>query len=506
MLRIAEGALARRRADRGDGAAAAAAGFFFAASGRSRSRFVTSDGGCLRVLRFAARASRAVAPDGAASRPMPRVPPSCSFRSASSADARHSRRLGAERREPPSDTGVAGDAAPRFAAESADDRADAAPRDTAADAPSAALPPLPRRPVEFELRPPTSPRPPMASSPRTLMDEKAGENAADARRGCPRPRGVRRPVDGGSVDGVAVSGDTESSDSRVRDWWGVSGNEDMLPTADGGGGGKSKNQTELLSRRSTFELLRSTLPRKQGSPAAGRCCRRRCPLRRARLVGAAGRLVGNRFTRRSDKAMKKGDKDDDDDDAKPGPLSEQRGAEFKAEAKEDETAASSDHKLDAPARALGEDVPLEDLGEYWKGTDGLLRRATAHIYRKIIAPACEGGFREWFDDHCEIFDGSSKSSEHKPEFFVLYKEFEAKVSAALEEFVLEQFDDDGQRAERMAELTGRIRAGAEDSSKLKLPIDKSATMLLAAADYGKFCGLMRSRNKALKAQRAAPGW
>ena len=139
--------------------------------------------------------------------------------------------------------------------------------------------------------------------------------------------------------------------------------------------------------------------------------------------------------------MKKGDKDDDDDDAKPGPLSEQRGAEFKAEAKEDETAASSDHKLDAPARALGEDVPLEDLGEYWKGTDGLLRRATAHIYRKIIAPACEGGFREWFDDHCEIFDGSSKSSEHKPEFFVLYKEFEAKVSAALEEFVLEQFDE-----------------------------------------------------------------
>ena len=211
--------------------------------------------------------------------------------------------------------------------------------------------------------------------------------------------------------------------------------------------------------------------------------------------------------------MKKGDKDDDDDeaDAKASsrPLAEARGEEYKADAKASGSdVACGGSKAEAlPAmRALGEDVPLEDLGEYWKGTDGLLRRATAHIYRKIIAPAIEGGFREWFDEHCEVFEGSSKGAEHKPEFFVLYKEFEAKVSAALEEFVLEQFDDDGQRAERMAELTGRIRAGAEDSSKLKLPIDKSATMLLAAADYGKFCGLMRSRNKAVKAQRAAPGW
>ena len=32
------------------------------------------------------------------------------------------------------------------------------------------------------------------------------------------------------------------------------------------------------------------------------------------------------------------------------------------------------------------DAPLEELGDYWQGTDGLLRRATAHIYRRIIAP------------------------------------------------------------------------------------------------------------------------
>ena len=133
----------------------------------------------------------------------------------------------------------------------------------------------------------------------------------------------------------------------------------------------------------------------------------------------------------------------------------------------------------------------------------MLRRATAHIYRRIIAPECEGGFREWMDAHCLIFEGSSKHEEQKPEFFTLYKEFEARVSEALEEFVTSQFDDDGTRRERMDELSARIRAGADDGSKLKLPIDKSATMLLAAASYLKFCALMRQRCKAVLKERAA---
>ena len=107
------------------------------------------------------------------------------------------------------------------------------------------------------------------------------------------------------------------------------------------------------------------------------------------------------------------------------------------------------------------------------------------------------------DAHCLIFEGSSKNEEQKPEFFTLYKEFEARVSEALEEFVTSQFDDDGTRRERMDELSARIRAGADDGSKLKLPIDKSATMLLAAASYPKFCALMRQRCKAVLKERAA---
>ena len=77
------------------------------------------------------------------------------------------------------------------------------------------------------------------------------------------------------------------------------------------------------------------------------------------------------------------------------------------------------------------------------------------------------------------------------------------MSEALEEFVTSQFDDDGTRRERMDELSARIRAGADDGSKLKLPIDKTPTMLLAAASYPKFCALMRQRCKAVLKERAA---
>jgi hypothetical protein len=182
-------------------------------------------------------------------------------------------------------------------------------------------------------------------------------------------------------------------------------------------------------------------------------------------------------------------KDDDDDDAKPT---------RRDEAKDDDDEAKAEPKV-----RPGDDAPLEELGDYWQGTDGLLKRATAHIYRRIIAPACEGGFREWMDAECLIFEGSSRKEEQKPEFFVLYKEFEERVAGALEEFVASQFDDDGTRQQRMDELSARIRAGADDGSSLKLPIDKSATMLLAAASYPKFCALMRQRCKAVQKEHEA---
>ena len=97
-------------------------------------------------------------------------------------------------------------------------------------------------------------------------------------------------------------------------------------------------------------------------------------------------------------------KDDDSDEDKPSCKGEAKDDDLRNEAKAEPK----------PALRPGDDAPLEELGDYWQGTDGLLRRATAHIYRRIIAPECEGGFREWMDAHCLIFEGSSKNGGLRP--------------------------------------------------------------------------------------------
>ena len=85
-------------------------------------------------------------------------------------------------------------------------------------------------------------------------------------------------------------------------------------------------------------------------------------------------------------------KDDDSDEDKPS---------CKGEAKDDDDTRNEAKAEPKPSLRPGDDAPLEELGDYWQGTDGLLRRATAHIYRRIIAPECEGGFREWMDAQWE---------------------------------------------------------------------------------------------------------
>ena len=86
-------------------------------------------------------------------------------------------------------------------------------------------------------------------------------------------------------------------------------------------------------------------------------------------------------------------KKDDSDEDKPS---------CKGEAKDDDDTRNEAKAEPKPSLRPGDDAPLEELGDYWQGTDGLLRRATAHIYRRIIAPECEGGFREWMDAHCLV--------------------------------------------------------------------------------------------------------
>mmetsp|Transcript_18024 Transcript_18024/g.60797 ORF Transcript_18024/g.60797 Transcript_18024/m.60797 type:complete len:206 (+) Transcript_18024:118-735(+) len=139
-------------------------------------------------------------------------------------------------------------------------------------------------------------------------------------------------------------------------------------------------------------------------------------------------------------------------------------------------------------------APEKRDADYWSGVDGLLRRATAHVYRCIIASENEGGLREWLDERCPPFFGTSKNDEQRNDFFILFQEFEAKIGASLEAFVASEFGPE-ERDAKMRELTQQIRSGLDQGPRAARSLDASLTMLLAAADYHKFCGIMRQRAK-----------
>lgn len=134
----------------------------------------------------------------------------------------------------------------------------------------------------------------------------------------------------------------------------------------------------------------------------------------------------------------------------------------------------------------------DELGPYWRGTEGLLRRATAHCYRMIIAPASEGGLKEFLDEHCGTF---AEVTEHSVRHWELYKEFEAKVDGALEGFLETEFEDPESRRANLDDLHAAIRRGMDDRASKKESMDSAVSLLVAAADFKKFCSIMRQRAK-----------
>jgi hypothetical protein len=56
---------------------------------------------------------------------------------------------------------------------------------------------------------------------------------------------------------------------------------------------------------------------------------------------------------------------------------------------------------------------------YWEGPEGVLKRATTFVYRRLISPQEEGGMQGFFKDNCSLFKGRSKSDEQSLEFMPL---------------------------------------------------------------------------------------
>ena len=113
----------------------------------------------------------------------------------------------------------------------------------------------------------------------------------------------------------------------------------------------------------------------------------------------------------------------------------------------------------------------------------LLHRAVGHLYSKIIQPREEGGWSEWFQEHCVIFD-VKKKSEHNLAYTELHKQYEVMVETALVEFTKQEGIDDFQ------EMYMRILSAIDDKK-----FESTVNLLLAAADYKKFVALMKRKHR-----------
>mmetsp|Transcript_49030 Transcript_49030/g.111221 ORF Transcript_49030/g.111221 Transcript_49030/m.111221 type:complete len:227 (+) Transcript_49030:61-741(+) len=154
------------------------------------------------------------------------------------------------------------------------------------------------------------------------------------------------------------------------------------------------------------------------------------------------------------------------------------------------------------------DKPIEPDGkrddDYWNGPKGVLKRATVFVYRRIIAPAEEGGMRDFFVENCPLFKGIKKADEQSLEFMPLYREYETLVDVALADFAVSEglggsTGGDGASSHSQEEI--RARASAELGALLQeatgagatTSANRSLSMLAAAGDYTKFVSMMATK-------------
>ena len=126
----------------------------------------------------------------------------------------------------------------------------------------------------------------------------------------------------------------------------------------------------------------------------------------------------------------------------------------------------------------------------------LLHRAVGHVYSKIIQPEEEGGWSGWFERNCKEFDVEKRDRSqvgrtHKLVYTRLHREYEGMVESALAEFVSKEGIDNSQ------DLYMRIYNAQEEMAD-------TVNLLLAAADYKKFVGLMKRRRKKQLKTGSAP--
>jgi hypothetical protein len=110
-------------------------------------------------------------------------------------------------------------------------------------------------------------------------------------------------------------------------------------------------------------------------------------------------------------------------------------------------------------------------------------RAIAFVYRKIIAPAAEGGLKEFICENCSHFADWTPEGEQQLLFTQLYAAFEEKMENLLDEFALSEGMEPGEIAAIVADI-----ADSNDARAVKC-----VQTLLRGTDYRKFCSIMKSK-------------
>jgi len=143
-------------------------------------------------------------------------------------------------------------------------------------------------------------------------------------------------------------------------------------------------------------------------------------------------------------------------------------------------------------------VKAESKGEmpvHWSVTPegAIVARATAYVYRHVVASAEEGGCKEFFEEHCLKFEKDEDSpDEICIEAMDIFKEYEAKMETILTSFArLEKLD--------FADCMEKVRVAADIIPQA----EKSVQLLLAATGFPKFVRLMRMKAKAIRKTEAA---
>ena len=125
--------------------------------------------------------------------------------------------------------------------------------------------------------------------------------------------------------------------------------------------------------------------------------------------------------------------------------------------------------------------------KHWSVTPSgrLLSSLTVFIYQKFESGPAEGGWRDFFNEHCALFlDPEEDGKGQSLECFNLFKQFEAMLEDALTDFAKQEGKD-------IHEIHNMIGEVDETNSKASKFLKK----LLLAFEYSKFSQLMRDRAK-----------